>query len=110
MMRELTDLYDIPYHDKQIRSRVVVAISGSIPRFMASGIKIIPFVGTLIGEALVPVLSAATTLALGQALIKHFEEGGDLDDFNFSSIKGFYNQLANVGEQLWSSRGKKRKK
>jgi hypothetical protein len=47
-----------------------------------------------------PALSAATTYAIGQVVVKHLEAGGDLLDFNTDNVKDAYNAALEKGKAI----------
>src|SRR5690625_837188 len=44
--------------------------------------KIVPFMGTLLGNLTMPVLAGALTYATGSTFIRHFNDGGTLANFD----------------------------
>ncbi|WP_207478712.1 YcjF family protein [Arenibaculum pallidiluteum] len=101
MMRELSTLYGVPFEKE--RGRIIIAglLGGGLP-FAATGLpllgstlKLVPVVGSVLGAAIMPGLSTATTIALGRIFTKHFEGGGTLLDFNIESMrKAFKGEMA----------------
>ena len=85
MLHELCKEYKVPF-DKARASRYVGAIVGglvptSVGYSFASFIKVIPILGTAAVVA-VPVMAYASTYALGEIFIPHFESGGNLFTFD----------------------------
>jgi hypothetical protein len=72
----------------------------SAARLDASLVKIIPGVGTVIGELSMPVLSGASAYALGNVVAKHFHDGGTLEDFDLSSAQKRYTESVEEGKQV----------
>ena len=56
-------------------------------------IKSIPMIGGLMSVIMVPGFAAASTWALGQVFIMHFESGGTLLTFDAGKVKKYYNEL-----------------
>jgi len=59
------------------------AVSGTV----ASGVKAIPGIGTILGLATFPALASASTYAMGKVLVRHFEKGGTASDFSPEAVK-----------------------
>ena len=47
-----------------------------------------------------PLLSGASTFAVGQVLAKHFKEGGTLENFEISKFTDYYRQMQVQGKEL----------
>jgi uncharacterized protein (DUF697 family) len=82
MLRQLAKLYQLGFIEALGRNIISAVVGGSVARLGASLIKIIPGVGTVIGELSMPVLSGASTYALGRVIASHFAAGGTLGDFD----------------------------
>ncbi|HAE48854.1 MAG TPA: GTPase, partial [Tistrella mobilis] len=54
---------------------------------VASLVKAVPVVGTVIGLAVSPTVSYAVTYAIGRVFIQHFETGGTLLNFNPDQLR-----------------------
>ena len=100
MLRQLAKLYDIKFMDN-IGKNIITAIAGSsIARLGASLVKIIPGVGTVIGEMSMAALSAASTYALGKMFARHFDNGGTLDNFDMKFSKKVYEEELKNGKNV----------
>ena len=106
MMRELSALYGTPFEKERGRAVIAGLLGGGLP-FAASGLpligstlKLVPVVGSVLGAAIMPGLSTATTLALGRIFTNHFEAGGSLLDFNVAAMrKAFKGEMAKAKEE-----------
>lgn len=100
MLRQLAKLYNVPFFDT-LGKNVVSAIAGSgVARLGASLVKAIPGVGTVIGEMSMPVLSGASTYALGKVVANHFQKGGTLEDLDFKTAKAEYTDEMESGKKM----------
>jgi len=103
MIQTLAEHYEVPV-DNINRSLITSLISGSLPAAsmlsLGSIIKSIPGIGTLAGSGSVLILSGATSYAVGQVFIKHFEEGGTLQDFNPSKAKKYFSDEFKKGKEI----------
>ncbi len=100
MLRQLSSLYRIGFIDSIGKNVISAIVGGSIARLGASLIKLIPGVGTFIGEVTMPVLSAASTYALGQVVASHFAKGGTLEDFDLRSARRKYDDEIKKGKEV----------
>lgn len=90
MMRQLAKIYRVPFLDSIGRSILSAVVGSSAARLGASLVKAIPGVGTLVGEMSMPVLSGASTWALGRAVAKHLQAGGNFDDLDLTNARKIY--------------------
>ncbi len=92
MVRDLTLLYNINA-DKKLLETVVSTTLGTLAptvvstSLVGSSLKLIPGGGTLLGSASVAAFSAAATYAIGKVFVRHFENGGTLQNFSAESIQ-----------------------
>lgn len=99
MISEIAKVYGQSYSENKIRGTVSAVIGGSFPQTLggaglSSFLKAVPVIGTLSALAFMPVVSAASTNAVGTTFIRHFENGGTLLDLNLASIKGDISEIA----------------
>lgn len=95
LIGELAKLYDLPFSKERIRALAAAVLGGGLPAVIAGGgvsslAKAVPFVGTLLGAAVMPALSAASTVALGRVFTQHFEAGGTLLDFDADKMRTYF--------------------
>jgi len=88
----LSKLYGIPFMQDLGRNIISAVVGSSLARLGASLVKFIPGVGTLIGSLTMPVLSGASTYALGRVVASHFQNGGTLNDLDFNSARKRYSE------------------
>ncbi len=100
MLRQLAKLYNIGFMDAIGKNIITAVVGSSAARLGASLVKAIPGVGTIIGELTMPVLSGASTWALGRVVAKHFQEGGTLDDFDLKRAKKNYEVEVVEGKKI----------
>jgi uncharacterized protein (DUF697 family) len=98
MLRELTDIYDVPFSENVGKSLIASTIASLAPAGVApaaaSALKIIPGLGSAVGALTMPAMSAGATYALGQVFILHFASGGTLLDFHPTAYIPFLKQTA----------------
>lgn len=76
-----------------------VGAKGAATGAIGSLIKMIPVVGTVAGAVTFPAVAGATTFALGQVFIRHYESGGTLLSFNTESAKEFFQDQYSKGKE-----------
>ena len=82
----------------------VAALTGStVARIGASIIKAIPGIGTVIGGVSMSVMSGASTYAVAQVAIQHFESGGNLLNIDLSAAKSAYQGAFDEGKEFVST-------
>lgn len=95
MMHELVKLYDVRY-TKIERAVVKSFVLGVLPVATVAGLsstlKFMPGIGSLAGSAGVSVSAGGLTYATGAVFVRHFEEGGTLDDFDPVTAKQYFRQ------------------
>ena len=105
MIQTLAEHYQIPA-DNINKSLVTSLISGSLPVISILGlgslIKSIPGIGSLAGSGSVAIISGAIAYAVGQVFIRHFQQGGTLEDFNPGSAKEYFNEQFKAGKLIAS--------
>jgi len=96
MLRNLSSHYRVSFDKDLGKSLVISLISGSLPVLTIIGLssmfKLIPGIGTLGGSASLSLLAGAVTYATGQVFIKHFDQGGTLQDFDAGQFTRFFKQ------------------
>ena len=91
LANDIAKLYGESFKEEAVQSTISVLLAALIPSVatgtVASGVKAIPGVGTLLGIATFPALASASTYAMGRVLVRHFERGGSAASFSASSVK-----------------------
>ncbi len=92
MISEIGEVYGKSFSEHGIRAMLASVLGGALPHTLKtqakrSVFKLIPGLGTVVGLAVMPTLSAASTYAVGNIFIKHFESGGDFLSLNIDEAK-----------------------
>jgi uncharacterized protein (DUF697 family) len=94
MLAKLAALYEVPFREQAAKSLIAsllgVALPASVAGGIASSVKAIPVIGTLVGIATLPALGAATTYAVGKVFITHFESGGTFLDLDPAAVEAHF--------------------
>lgn len=97
MIKELSDLYGVPFHDKKARTLVwslvtglgSVVLTGAVA---GSLVKSVPVLGQVLGVVGVSAVAGALTQAMGDLFIMHFEAGGTLLTFDVEAMRAHFRQ------------------
>ena len=100
MVRSLSKLYGKDFNEQIGKSLVTALVGTSLARMAASAVKTIPLLGSILGTATQAVLSGASTYAVGQVFIHHFDKGGSLSDFSPEDLKEKYKAEFERGKEF----------
>ncbi|MBF0462585.1 MAG: DUF697 domain-containing protein [Magnetococcales bacterium] len=97
MIHSLTKIYGVPFSQERARAIISALLGGVLPyaiesSTLGSAVKSIPLVGSVLGMAVMPGLSAVTTLIIGRIFVRHFEAGGTLLDMDQNKMREYYRQ------------------
>jgi uncharacterized protein (DUF697 family) len=86
MVNELLDIYNKPFSEAKTRSILTILIGSLSPQLLVGAtavtlFKVVPGIGHVLAAMSMPMLAAASAYAVGQVMVSHLENGGDL--FNF---------------------------
>ena len=74
MLKQLSRIYGIEFTEESGKAYVSAIAGSTLARFGASLIKAIPGIGSLVGGISMPILSGASTYALGRSIQDPFRE------------------------------------
>lgn len=79
MVKQLSDLYEVPFKRERTRSIIVALMGGSVPTGLAAAtastlVFVVPGAG-LVGLAVSSLTAAALTRGIGLIFVDHFENG-----------------------------------
>ncbi len=111
MLKQLCRLYEASYSESSGKALLSAVTGSTLASIGASIIKSVPGIGTALGVVSMPILSGASTYAIGQAVVYHFEsEEGSLGDIDFGKIKEIYEENLQKGKEFASKIYERRKK
>ncbi len=108
MLKQLSAVYGHDFSETSGKSWISALTGTYLARMGAQAVKAIPGVGSLLGGLSMAVLSGASTYAIGQVFIRHFESGGDLFNFDSERFKNFYKEQFEKGKE-YAQKWKKEK-
>lgn len=100
MVKELAAAYDVDYDHARGKAVVLALTGATAARLGASALKALPFGGTLLGVATQVGLSGASTWAVGQVFMNHFEERGSFEDLDPEELRDRYRHYVERGKEI----------
>ena len=105
MLKELADNYETPFSEELGKSAVASLLAGLGHRQLAFGalastLKAIPGLGTIIGAVSVPLFGGAVTYATGRVFVQHFESGGTFLSFDPAKVRDKFKQAFEEGKPV----------
>lgn len=113
MLKQLSELYQVKYNRSAGKLHMSALASSVLARIGASALKAIPGLGSLIGGVSMAVMSGASTYAMGQVFVKHYESGGSLNDFDPDAYRDQFDAELEAGKaktKEWQAEEKAGKK
>lgn len=106
MLYSLCKIYKVPFKKEAVLAVVGAALGGSITTSVAFsttsfGLSKIPYVGSVFSLVTQPILSYATTYALGALFIKHFENNGNLLNFKLDSTQAIFDEQFEKAKSIY---------
>ncbi len=112
MIHRLSEVYGKDYSESSARAWVGALAGGLAARVGASALKLVPGIGSLLGGVSMAVMSGASTYALGQVMVTHYESGGTRFDFDPKRFADLFSQQFEKGksyaENLRKNRSERR--
>jgi len=90
MIRTIAKIYHIPFKEHLTKS-IIGSLIGNIGT--VGLMKFIPVVGAILGGSAIAASAAATTYALGQVFVEHFNQGGTLLDFDPVKSRAYFYKI-----------------
>ena len=97
MLRDLGNLYGVPFHEERVRA-IVVSLIGAYTATKVgytvggSMMKSLPVIGQAIGMAAMPAFGAGVTYFIGKLFIQHFVSGGTFLDFDPRAVRARFSK------------------
>jgi uncharacterized protein (DUF697 family) len=102
MLKQLAGAFGADHTKSSGKAFVSGLTGGTVARIAASAVKAVPGIGTIVGAISMPVLSGASTYAVGQVAVSHFEGKGDLRDIDMGRAKNAYKDAFQKGKDFVS--------
>jgi uncharacterized protein (DUF697 family) len=104
MVADISSEYHVKFSENRARIIIVTLLGSLVPSGLAGGfvgslLKALPLVGTFAGTISMSLFSGATTYAIGQVFIRHFELGGTLLDCDVNKMKAYFEEQFKEGKK-----------
>ena len=105
MVSEISDIYRVSFSENKAKNTISAALSGVTASTFAQGtvgssIKALPVIGTLLGTVTMPFFASASSYALSNVFINHFEQGGTFLDLDGEKFKENFKMMFKRGEKV----------
>ena len=105
LIRKLAKMYDVKFSKGTVKNILASLIGGAVPMAIspplaASFVKSVPLVGQSVGTVTMPIVSGASTYAIGKVFIRHFASGGTFLTFDTEKVKDYYQTMFKEGEKV----------
>jgi len=111
MIRRLAETHGVEFSEKRARSIIISLVGGALPVFgalpFASLVQAIPVVGWSVALSSTVILAGASTYAVGKIMARHFENGGEMGDFDVTAARERFENLFEQGKDAVKSLRKK---
>lgn len=96
LLRSLSKHFDVDFDEQKGKALLTSLVSGAVPLLTVVGLssfaKLIPGIGSIGGGISMTVLTSTLVYATGQVFIRHFEQGGTLENFQSKHWKSYFAQ------------------
>ncbi|MBU0484516.1 MAG: DUF697 domain-containing protein [Proteobacteria bacterium] len=104
LLCKLSNFYEMTFSKNRAKNIIGALIGSSLPVAatgpIASLIKAIPLIGQTTGALTMVVVGGASTYALGNVFVQHFESGGTFLDFDPEKVKEYFADLYKEGAKV----------
>ena len=102
MISSLSLKYRVPF--SKTRAKIIIAaLTAGLATFAlikSNFLKLIPGIGTFSSQVSITIFATATTYAIGQVFIRHFESGGTLLNFDANRFKDYFANKYQEGQKI----------
>jgi uncharacterized protein (DUF697 family) len=104
MLRKIGNAYSIPFNKDKVKNILASLLGSAVPTAVGpplamSILKTIPLVGMTVGAITMPVVSGASTYAIGKVFVQHFASGGTFLNFDPEKTKAYYAEMLKEGKE-----------
>lgn len=105
MIQKLSQLYGHSFSERTGKNILTALVGGTLGygagyAVAASAFKVIPGIGWMVGVASLPLVAGGSTYAVGRTLVRHFEDGGSMLDFNADKMRAYYREQFEKGKEV----------
>jgi uncharacterized protein (DUF697 family) len=104
MLQQISKIYDVDFNSERGKSLVSSLLASTIGinlgRMGASVLKVVPGIGTILGIGSQVILAGASTYAIGKIFQNHFQNNGDLFNFDVDSMISKFEDFLEKGKKV----------
>ena len=100
MLKQIASAYELSFSETQGNYWVSMLTGTLLARVGASALKMIPGIGSVLGGVAGSVTAGASTYAIGQVAINHFDVGGTFANLDMDAARRAYEQELERGKQV----------
>ena len=105
MIQKLSHLYGQEFSEHAVRNTVTALAGGALGYGVGATValsmfKLVPGIGWIVGSATMPIITGATTYAIGRVYAKHFESGGSVATLRAEAMRSYYKEQLQKGKEL----------
>ena len=100
MLKQLAAHYEISYSEEEGKAWLAALSSSIMAAIGGNMLKMIPVVGSLIGGVSMSIMSGASTYAVGQIAMHHFDNRGSFDDLDITQAKQDFDKAYEEGKDF----------
>jgi uncharacterized protein (DUF697 family) len=103
-IKKLAMRYNVEFSKDRGKSIIGSLVSSIVPVSLSetvfSAIKIVPIIGYPVSLLALPALGGASTYAIGNVFVRHFEAGGTILDLDTEQVKAYFVEQFKKGQEL----------
>jgi uncharacterized protein (DUF697 family) len=100
MLKQIGSEYGVSFSESEGKAWVSTLAGNLVARIGANALKLIPGIGSVLGGVAASGLAGASTYAIGQVAINHFEAGGSFANLDMDAARRAYEQELERGKQV----------
>jgi len=114
MIAELCKRYETPFKEQNGKAVIAALLGFIVPESLSRGLmgsllKAIPIIGPIAGGLSMPLFTGASTYAIGNLFIRHFESGGTLLNMDPQKMREHFKEEFENGKKIAEEVGAKLK-
>jgi len=114
MIAELCKRYETPFKEQNGKAVIAALLGFIVPESLSRGLmgsllKAIPIIGPIAGGLSMPLFTGASTYAIGNLFIRHFESGGTLLNMDPQKMREHFKEEFENGKKVAEEVGAKLK-
>ncbi len=105
MIADLCKRYETPFKEQNGKAIIASLLGFVVPESLSRGLmgsllKAIPIIGPIAGGLSMPLFTGASTYAIGNLFIRHFESGGTLLDLDPNKMRDHFKEEFEKGKKV----------